>query len=114
MFILLGLQVFPHELVKFLNVSLLPAVFLILCARPLSVFACMLFSNSTIRKKLFISWVGLKGATPIVFAFIPVLQGVDHADEIFNMVFFVVLISILTQGTTIGVLARLLRLEAKE
>ncbi len=114
MFILLGLQVFPHELIRFLNVSLLPAIFLILCARPLSVFICMLFNKSSMRKKLFVSWVGLKGATPIVFAFIPVLQGVDHAEEIFNMVFFVVLISILTQGTTIGVLARLLRLEAKE
>ncbi len=114
MFILLGLQVFPHELARFLNVSLLPAVFLILCARPLSVFACMLFNKSSMRKKLFVSWVGLKGATPIVFAFIPVLQGVDHADEIFNMVFFVVLISILAQGTTIGVLARWLKLEAKD
>ncbi len=114
MFILLGLQVFPHELARFLNVSLLPDVFLILCVRPLCVFTCMLFNKSSMRKKLFISWVGLKGATPIVFAFIPVLQGVDHAEEIFNMVFFVVLISILTQGTTIGVLARWLRLEAKD
>ncbi len=114
MFILLGLQVFPQEMVKYLTVSLLPAVFLILCARPLSVFICMLFNKSSMRKKLFVSWVGLKGATPIVFAFIPVLQGVDKADAIFNVVFFVVLISILVQGTTIGVLARWLKLEAKE
>ena len=114
MFILLGLQVFPGELLTYLTVSLLPAVFLILCARPASVFVCMLFTKSTFRKKLFVSWVGLKGATPIVFAFIPVLQGVDRADQIFNMVFFVVLASILIQGTTIGVMARWLGLEEKD
>ena len=114
MFILLGLQVFPQDLVRFLAVSLLPALFLILVARPISVFVCMLINKSSIRKKLFISWVGLKGATPIVFAFVPILQGVDRADEIFNMVFFVVLVSILIQGTTIGVFAKWLRLEEKD
>ena len=113
MFILLGLQVFPEELITYLTVSLLPAGFLILFARPVSVFICMIFTKSTIRKKLFVSWVGLKGATPIVFAFIPVLQGVDRANEIFNMVFFVVLCSILIQGTTIGVFAKWLGLEEK-
>ncbi len=113
MFILLGLQVFPQELLKYLTVSLLPAIILIICVRPVSVFACMLFTKSTFRKKLFVSWVGLKGATPIVFAFIPVLQGVDKADEIFNMVFFVVLTSILIQGMTIGVIAKWLGMEEK-
>jgi cell volume regulation protein A len=106
--------VFPQELLTYLTVSLLPAVFLILCARPVSVFVCMLFGKYSFRKKLFVSWVGLKGATPIVFAFIPVLQGVDKADEIFNMVFFVVLASILIQGTTIGGMARWLGLEEKD
>ena len=113
MFILLGLQVFPQELLKYLTISLLPAIFLILCVRPVSVLACMLFTKSTFRKKLFVSWVGLKGATPIVFAFIPVLQGVDNANEIFNMVFFVVLTSILIQGMTIGVIAKWLGMEEK-
>ena len=114
MFLLLGLQIFPGELIKLLGQSVLPAIFLILVARPVSVFLCMLFNRSSLKKKIFISWVGLKGATPIVFAFIPVLQGVDKANEIFNMVFFVVVISILIQGTTIGQFARYLKLEDKE
>ena len=113
MFLLLGLQIFPQELIKYLYISLLPAIFLIIVARPVSVFLCMLFNKTSLNKRLFISWVGLKGATPIVFAFVPVLQGVDKAQEIFNMVFFVVVFSVLIQGTTIGQCARLLKLENK-
>ena len=111
MFLLLGLQVFPGDLIKYFSASVLPALFLIVTARPISVFLCMLLNKSSVQKKLFVSWVGLKGATPIVFAFIPVLEGIDQADKIFNMVFFVVLFSIIIQGTTIGPVARLLKLE---
>lgn len=113
MFLLLGLQIFPGELVQFVGNAILLAILLIFVARPVSVFMCMLFNKSSWRKKVFISWVGLKGATPIVFAFIPVLQGVDQANKIFNMVFFVVVISILIQGTTIGKFAKWLKLEEK-
>ena len=111
MFLFLGLQVFPNKLGEVFFVSLLPSLFLILLARPIAVLLCYLpFRSVPWAKRLFISAIGLKGATPIVFAFVPLLMGVPESDTLFNMVFFVVLYSVLIQGAILGPLAKRLHL----
>ncbi|UGA56926.1 potassium/proton antiporter [Vibrio sp. VB16] len=111
MFIVLGLQIFPHHLFDVLWLSLLPAILLILVARPLAVQVCYLpFLKASWKKRLFISAIGLKGATPIVFALIPAAAGVSDALTIVNMVFFIVLISVFIQGGAIEPLAKKLQL----
>lgn len=111
MYFFLGLQLFPDKLAAAFFISLLPAIFIILVARPLAVLLTYLpFRKTSFRKKLFISAIGLKGATPIVFAITPVLAGVDGARLMFNMVFFVVIISIIVQGALIKPLAKKLEL----
>jgi len=112
MFLTLGLLVFPSHILPVIGPGLLVALFLMLVARPLSVFICLHFSRLTLNEKAFVGWVGLRGAVPIVLATFPLLAGVPQADTIFNMVFFIVLLSVLLQGTTLGVAARLLRVEA--
>lgn len=112
MFITLGLLVFPSRLVSIIGVSLLLALFLMLVARPFSVLLTLLPSRIKFRHKLFVSWVGLRGAVPIILATYPLLAKTPHADLIFNIVFFVVLTSVLIQGTTIPYVARLLSIEA--
>jgi len=92
--------------------SLAIAAFLILVARPLAVFVGLSFTRHTVREKLLVSWVGLRGATPIILATFPLLAGLPEAQLIFNVVFFVVLTSVLIQGTTIPQVARWLRLAA--
>ena len=107
MFLFLGLQVFPNKLGEVFWVSILPSLFLIILARPIAVILCYLpFRSVPWAKRLFISAIGLKGATPIVFAFIPLLMGVPEADTLFNMVFFVVFYSVLIQGALLGPLAK--------
>lgn len=111
MFIVLGLQIFPQQLFDVLWLSLLPAMLLILVARPLAVQVCYLpFFKASWKKRLFISAIGLKGATPIVFALIPAAAGVSDALTIVNMVFFIVLISVFIQGGAIEPLAKKLQL----
>ena len=111
MFIVLGLQIFPYQLFDVLWLSLLPAILLILVARPLAVQVCYLpFFKASWKKRLFISAIGLKGATPIVFALIPAAAGVSDALTIVNMVFFIVLISVFIQGGAIEPLAKKLQL----
>lgn len=112
MFITLGLLVFPSRLVSVIGVSLLLALFLMLVARPLSILLSLLPSRIKLPEKLFISWVGLRGAVPIILATYPLLAKTSHADLIFNIVFFVVLTSVLLQGTTLPYVARLLRVDA--
>ena len=80
-------------------------------ARPISVFLSLAFTKVTFNQKLFISWVGLRGAVPIVFATYPLLEGIDKSDKIFHIVFFIVLTSVLLQGTTLYPLAKWLKLE---
>ena len=109
MFLTLGLLVFPSHLVPVAGTSIAIAAFLIFIARPAAVFASLAFSRMTVREKLFISWVGLRGAVPIVLATFPLLAGVSAAPAIFNIVFFIVLASVMIQGTTIPPIARLLR-----
>lgn len=112
MFLVLGLQVYPSHLLPVISVGLVVAAFLMLVARPVSVCASLFFSRLTLPEKGLISWVGLRGAVPIVLATFPLLAGVDKAEMIFNLVFFIVLTSALLQGSTIPLAARWLKLEA--
>jgi cell volume regulation protein A len=112
MFLTLGLLVFPSRLVSVTGSGLLIAAALMLLARPLSVLIALIGSQFAFREKLFISWVGLRGAVPIILATFPLLAQIPQADLIFNIVFFVVLTSVLFQGTTITPAARWLKLDA--
>lgn len=112
MFIVLGLLVKPHEMLDIFLVALLISGFMILIARPLSVFLCLSpFRRMNIRSKLFISWVGLRGAAPIIFATYPVVADIPGSGQLFNIVFFVTILSLMTQGVTIPRVARWLRLD---
>ena len=111
-FLVLGLLVFPSRLVPLMGVSILMAIFLVFVARPVSVFVSLAFARLGVRHKLFISWVGLRGAVPIVLATFPLIEGVKNAELYFNVVFFTVSISVLLQGTTIRWVAKILRLQA--
>jgi cell volume regulation protein A len=110
MFITLGLLVFPSQMLPFVSIGLIASLLLIFVARPLSVFLSLIFFKLEFRKKLFISWVGLRGAVPIVLAIYPLTAGVEKANIIFNLVFFISVTSILIQGTTIPMVARWLKL----
>lgn len=113
MFLTLGLLVFPSQLPSVVVPGLAVTAVLMFLARPLSVFICLApFRSFDWRAKLFVSWAGLRGAVPIVLATFPIVAGVSSAQPIFNMVFFVVLVSSLIQGTTLGWLARRLGLDA--
>lgn len=110
-FLMLGLLVNPHEMLVVAPVSLLIGIFMIVFGRPLSVMLCLLpFRRLPLRAKTFVSWVGLRGAVPIIFATYPVIASVDGASQIFNIVFFVTLVSLLVQGTTVLTAARKLKL----
>ncbi|HEX5171248.1 MAG TPA: potassium/proton antiporter [Cyclobacteriaceae bacterium] len=115
MFLTLGLLVFPSQIPKVIPQGLLISLFLMFVARPLSVFIALARSRDlNPRKKLFISWVGLRGAVPIVFATYPMLAGVGYANTIFDLVFFISVLSVLLQGTTLGIVARWLHVSVPE
>lgn len=111
MFITLGLLVFPSKIVPVMGAGLLMAAVLIFLARPLGVFISLTFTRFNLREKTFISWVGLRGAVPIILATYPLLAGIQKADLIFNIVFFVVLTSALVQGASIPQVARWLKVD---
>lgn len=106
MFILLGILVFPRRLLPLADEGLILSVVLVLVARPIAVLisTCRV-KWLTFKDKLFISWVGLRGAVPIILATIPLTAGIHYADALFNVVFFAVLTSVLVQGTLIGKVA---------
>ncbi|HEV7332366.1 MAG TPA: potassium/proton antiporter [Flavisolibacter sp.] len=108
LFLTLGLLVFPSQMLSVAGWGLLIAIFLMLVARPVGVFASLVFFRMNIRSKLFISWVGLRGAVPIVFATYPMLAGLEKSNAIFNLVFFISVSSVLLQGTTLSYIAKLL------
>lgn len=111
MFLTLGLLVNPHELLPVSGIGLSIGLFMILFARPIGVFLCLLpFRNYSFKGKLYISWVGLRGAVPIIFATYPLIAGIDHAQTFFNIVFFITILSLLIQGTTVSHVAKWLNL----
>ena len=115
LFITLGLLVNPSEMIGVCIVSLAIGVFMILVARPLSVFICLLpYKSMPVRAKVFLSWVGLRGAVPIIFATYPLIHNVEGSSIIFNIVFFITLVSLTVQGTTISLFARKLDLDMPE
>jgi cell volume regulation protein A len=111
MFLILGLLVTPKQLLPVALPSLLIALVLILIARPVAVALCLLPFRFAWREQMFIGWIGLRGAVPIILALFPWLGGLADARLFFNVVFFVVLLSLVIQGWTVAWTARRLRLE---
>lgn len=111
MFVVLGLLSFPRKLPEIAGNGLLIAAVLTLVARPVSVWVTMIFFRYNWRELTFLSWVGLKGAVPITLATFPLMMNVPGASVIFDVVFFVVVVSALIQGATLPVVARWLKLQ---
>lgn len=110
LFLALGLLVFPSKVAAVAVDGLLISAFLIFIARPIGVFGSLLFNKANKRSKLFLSWVGLRGAVPIVFATYPKIAGLAQSDMIFNLVFFIAITSVIIQGTTLPAVAKMLHL----
>lgn len=111
MFLALGLLVNPHEMIAVAVPAMLIGLFMILFARPLSVIISLLpFRNMNFKSRLFISWVGLRGAVPIIFATYPVVAEIEGAKVIFNIVFFITILSLIIQGSSISKVAKWLHL----
>jgi cell volume regulation protein A len=110
MFLTLGLLVYPSKILPIAGTGLLIALFLMFVARPLAVYLSLPFFHLRRKERVFISWVGLRGAVPIVFATYPLLAGLAKADEIFHLVFFISVSSVLLQGTTLALFANFLGL----
>ncbi len=108
MFLVLGLLSFPSDVVAVAPEGLLLTAVLVLVARPISTFAALPTNRFTVRGRLLLAWVGLRGAAPIVLATFALAEDVEHADLIFNVVFFTVLVSVAVQGTTVAQAADLL------
>jgi cell volume regulation protein A len=114
MFLALGLLVNPAELLDIAGIGLIISFMLIFVSRPIAVYLCLLpFKKMTKKAKTFIAWVGLRGAVPIIFATYPLTAHLESASKIFNIVFFVTLISLLVQGTTVTIVAQWLGLVKK-
>jgi len=114
MFLILGLLVFPSQILPIVVSGILISLFLIFIARPIGVFISLPFGKTSFKEKTFISWVGLRGAVPIILATFPLLAGVPKADILFNVVFFIVITSVLIQGTTILLVAKWLGVDAPD
>lgn len=114
LFLTLGLLVYPSQIVPFFSIGMVVSLFLIFVARPASVFLGLAFFKMKLRRRLYISWVGLRGAVPIVFATYPLLAGIESAHMLFNIVFFVSVSSVLIQGTTLSLVAKWLHVALPE
>ena len=114
MFILLGLLVNPSELWSVAWAASAMALFLMLVARPISVVSCLLPLRLKKKEIAYVSWVGLRGSVPIVLATFPSAYGIENSHLIFNIIFFIVILSILVQGSTLVACARWLKVTAKD
>lgn len=111
MFLALGLLVNPSDLLPIAGIGILIGLFMILISRPLSVLLSLLpFRKMTLKARLFTSWVGLRGAVPIIFATYPWISEVPQAKMMFNIVFFITILSLVIQGTTVSLMANWLGL----
>lgn len=112
LFIMLGMYVKAETLLTIAPFALIAGIFMIFVVRPLATFICLaFFPKISFKGKVFLSWVGLRGAVPIIFAMIPVVEQVPYADTFFSIVFFLTLLSLLVQGSTVSWMAKLLGLQ---
>lgn len=111
MFLTLGLLVYPSKIMNVALPGILIAAFMIILARPISVFLSLAFSKLKVREKTLISWVGLRGSVPVVMATYPLVAGLDKTGLIFNLVFFIAITSLIFQGTSIPLVSKLLRVD---
>lgn len=114
MFVTLGLLAYPSRIFPVIGAGVLISAFLMLVARPLSVYLALAATRFNWREKAFISWVGLRGAVPVILATFPLLAKVPNAELLFNLVFFIVLTSALLQGWSIPAVARLFKVDAPQ
>jgi potassium/hydrogen antiporter len=114
LFLTLGLLVYPSQIIPVMGIGLLIAAFLIFVARPIAVFLALSPFKMKNRRRLYISWVGLRGAVPIVFATFALIENVPNAQFLFNIVFFVSVTSVLVQGTTLSIMAKWLHVAIPE
>jgi len=114
LFLTLGLLVYPSNILPVFGIGIVISLFLIFIARPIGVFLSLLPFKMKLRRRFYISWVGLRGAVPIVFATYPLLAGIDKADMIFNIVFFISVTSVIIQGTTLTIIAKWLHVAVPE
>ncbi|EKD10195.1 MULTISPECIES: potassium/proton antiporter [Limnospira] len=113
MFLNLGLLVIPSQLIPIAAVGIAMGLFLIFVARPIATLSCLSLVKMPIKEKLFVSWVGLRGAVPIVLATFPLTAGIQGANQIFHVIFFMVIVSLLVQGLSLSPLAKKLDLMAE-
>ena len=114
MFLTLGLLASPSDMLDVLLVAIAIGLFMMFVARPLAVFLCLQPFRVPFKAKVFLSWVGLRGAVPIIFATYPIIAGIEDAHFLFNVVFVITLLSLSLQGTTITSCARWLGLATEE
>lgn len=111
MFLTLGLLVNPSELLPIAGLGIIVGLFLMFVSRPLAVFISLIFNKQmSIKGRIFTSWIGLRGAVPIIFATYPWISDVPNAKVMFNIVFFITILSLMLQGTTVSFMAHLLKL----